>query len=469
MLKKKVLILIFFLFVIGILLALLSNNIGKEQVRIIQDIKYLIPSPIKNFIKEEIFVHKYKNQLEKKIKAQNKIIDNAYNEVEKIFEYGNSFEFPHTDSELIEINDTKLLLSKFTLSPLKYTGPRAYIQYYNQNLFLINGNGDLFFISRENFEKRKLIFTKIKTNIKKIASENKNELIQVKDFLLNENYIYISYLNKKKEKCFENKVIRGDISFNEIYFDTFFSTSECRKESTPSVGGNLSKYKENKILLTIGDYYCYEREKLDFCKKNLPQSNKSFMGKIIALDENTKDFQIMSMGHRNSQGIFYDFEKDIIWSTDHGPKGGDEININIKPKDSIKNYGWPIASYGKHYEGPGLDEKYKIAPLNKSHSEFNFTEPLKFFTPAIGISQIIKINGFLSEKNDELLVGSLGFDLEEGDLSLHYFKLDLNNKILNQKIIPIKERIRDIEFIADLDLIILFLETNGSIAIIEKI
>ena len=131
------------------MLALLSNNIGKEQVRIIQDIKYLIPSPIKNFIKEEIFVHKYKNQLEKKIKAQNKIIDNAYNEVEKIFEYGNSFEFPHTDSELIEINDTKLLLSKFTLSPLKYTGPRAYIQYYNQNLFLINGNGDLFFISRK--------------------------------------------------------------------------------------------------------------------------------------------------------------------------------------------------------------------------------------------------------------------------------------------------------------------------------
>ena len=175
-------------------------------------------------------------------------------------------------------------------------------------------------------------------------------MIQVKDFLLNENYIYISYLNKKKEKCFENKVIRGDISFNEIYFDTFFSTSECRKESTPSVGGNLSKYKENKILLTIGDYYCYEREKLDFCKKNLPQSNKSFMGKIIALDENTKDFQIMSMGHRNSQGIFYDFEKDIIWSTDHGPKGGDEININIKPKDSIKNYGWPIAGV-KNFNG----------------------------------------------------------------------------------------------------------------------
>ena len=64
-------------------------------------------------------------------------IDNAYNEVEKIFEYGNSFEFPHTDSELIEINDTKLYYLNLLLSPLKYTGPRAYIQYYNQNLFLI--------------------------------------------------------------------------------------------------------------------------------------------------------------------------------------------------------------------------------------------------------------------------------------------------------------------------------------------
>jgi glucose/arabinose dehydrogenase len=327
----------------------------------------------------------------------------------------------------------------------------------------------LFFISKKKFEERKLIFTKIKTNIKKIASEYKNELVQVKDFLLKENYIYISYLNKKNDKCFENKVIRGEISLDEIYLEDFFSTNECRKESTPSVGGNLSKYTKNKILLTIGDYYCYEREKLDFCKKNLPQSNESFMGKIIALDENLKDFQIMSIGHRNSQGLFYDFEKDIIWSTDHGPEGGDEININIKPKNSIKNYGWPIASYGNHYEGPGLKEKYKIAPLKKSHSEFNFIEPLKFFTPALGISQIIKVKGFFSEKNDELFVGSLGFDLEEGDLSLHYFKLDSDNKILTQKIIPVKERIRDIEYISDLDLIVLFLETNGSIAIIEKI
>ena len=67
----------------------------------------------------------------------------------------------------------------------------------------------------------------------------------------------------------------------------------------------------------------------------------------------------MSIGHRNSQGLFYDQNKNVIWSTDHGPEGGDEINIIIKPDQSYKNFGWPISSYGKHYEGPGLKKNMK--------------------------------------------------------------------------------------------------------------
>lgn len=464
--KKIILIVLIFLFVITIII---EKNIGKEQTRFIQNIKYLIPQSIKNFIKEEVFVHKYKNQLKKKIIAQGKVIDKNYEELEKIFEYGYSFEFKNSSSEIFKINSSKLLISKYTLIPLQYTGPRSYIQQYDQNLFLINGNADLFFISEKDFEKKKIIFTKIKTNISELVNENNNSLIQVKDFLLTDDHIYISYLNKKTDSCFENKLIKGKISFEKIYFDNFFSTNECRKESTPSVGGNLSKFSKNRILLSIGDYYCYEREKLDFCEKNLTQSDKSFMGKIIAINENNKNFEIISMGHRNSQGLFYDFKKDIIWSTDHGPDGGDEINVNLNSNNDIKNYGWPIASYGKHYEGPGLNKKYEIAPLKKSHADNNFIEPLIYFTPSLGISQIIKLEGFLSDSADELFVGSLGFDLDEGDLSLHYFQLNIENKIISHEIIPVKERIRDIEYIPNLDVIVLFLETSGSIAIIEKI
>ena len=67
------------------------------------------------------------------------------------------------------------------------------------------------------------------------------------------------------------------------------------------------------------------------------------------------------MGHRNPQGVFYDKKEDIIYSTEHGPQGGDEINININPNpNNIKNYGWGISSYGEHYGADeGTSEKCK--------------------------------------------------------------------------------------------------------------
>ena len=195
-----------------------------------------------------------------------------------------------------------------------------------------------------------MLFYKIDSNILEISNKDNQELIQVKDFLIDGNKIYVSYLNKKKENCYENKIIQGELSNKLIEFKLFFSTKECKKYATPSVGGNLSGYKNNQILITIGDYYCYEREQLDFCEKNLPQSENSYLGKIIAINKENKKTKIMSIGHRNSQGLFYDQNKNVIWSTDHGPEGGDEINIIIKPDQSYKNFGWPISSYGKHYE-----------------------------------------------------------------------------------------------------------------------
>ena len=74
------------------------------------------------------------------------------------------------------------------------------------------------------------------------------------------------------------------------------------------------------------------------------------------------------MGHRNPQGLLFD-KNNIILETEHGPKGGDEINlINLGElnNDNIPNYGWPIASAGEHYRDPNGD-KYEKYPLHKSH------------------------------------------------------------------------------------------------------
>ena len=56
---------------------------------------------------------------------------------------------------------------------------------------------------------------------------------------------------------------------------------------------------------------------------------------------------IWSMGHRNPQGLKIDKEARIIWEHEHGPRGGDELNIIEK----AKNYGWPVISYGINYDG----------------------------------------------------------------------------------------------------------------------
>ena len=71
----------------------------------------------------------------------------------------------------------------------------------------------------------------------------------------------------------------------------------------------------------------------------------------ISIDKTTKQFEIISMGHRNPQGLVYIKESDIIINTEHDPKGGDEIKINFQNTNQIPNFGWDISSYGTEYDG----------------------------------------------------------------------------------------------------------------------
>ena len=68
------------------------------------------------------------------------------------------------------------------------------------------------------------------------------------------------------------------------------------------------------------------------------------------------------MGHRNQQGLYFDKENNFILATEHGPQGGDEINlieVNKINKDKIQNFGWPISSAGEHYGGKTAERNKK--------------------------------------------------------------------------------------------------------------
>ncbi len=135
------------------------------------------------------------------------------------------------------------------------------------------------------------------------------------------------------------------------------------------------------------------------------------------------------------------------------PKGGDEINLINLDKDYIDNFGWPISSYGNHYDVVPINSyTKKYAPLNKSHKEFGFVEPLKFFENSIGISEIIQ-NYF--DENNSIFVSSLkARTIYEIELDKYLNFIQIKDKI------NVGERIRDIIFDKEYNCYLIYAEST---------
>ena len=107
---------------------------------------------------------------------------------------------------------------------------------------------------------------------------------------------------------------------------------------------------------------------------SIPKDNP-FVGNLEALSE------IWSYGHRNPQGLVWDDAKQRLWSIEHGPRGGDEINLIEK----AKNYGWPVISYGKEYWLP-------FAVGEGTHKE-GMEQPIKVYVPSIAPGSLLFYTG----------------------------------------------------------------------------
>ena len=106
--------------------------------------------------------------------------------------------------------------------------------------------------------------------------------------------------------------------------------------------------------------------------------------------------EVWSVGHRNTQGLVYDGENNRLWSIEHGPRGGDEINL-IK---SGANYGWPIISYGKEYWNP-------MAVGEGTHRK-GMEQPVKVYIPSIAPGSLLLYSAnALADWKGNLLSGAL--------------------------------------------------------------
>lgn len=426
-----------------------------------------------------------KNNTELFIKNKNKIPIKIKYKIRSFLTKMNTLYFYKKNDFVFEKRKKNILLNKnipgdelhlYTNSNLIFTGPRSYFASNQENLFLITGTGVLMTIPLNDISKNneKIKFKKINTNLDEFTKEYKDggsffsKVSIVKSLLYKNELFLVSIVQKFNESCYKHVILEGELKNNKILFKEFFKIDECRTFYIDYVGGTLADYKNDKILYTVGDWaICedprwLENNEKGFCTKNSAQSMLSALGKIYEINFYTKESKIISIGHDNPQGIVYDPKNNIIFSTEHGPQGGDELNININPSTAlIKNYGYPISSYGEHYgyPDPKMKYKYEEAPLYKSHKKYGFEEPLDYFVPSIGISDIEKLD-------NKLLVASMGGNINHGDLSFYIYTLNNMQEIENREIFPIHQRIRDIHILKNY--IILFLETTGTIALYER-
>ncbi|MGL6267404.1 MAG: PQQ-dependent sugar dehydrogenase [Chitinophagaceae bacterium] len=192
-------------------------------------------------------------------------------------------------------------------------------------------------------------------------------------------WIYFSYSGKKDDlngTVVERAKLKGDeLVDREIIFRShpFFKNGA-------HYGGRML-LKDGYLFITIGERYAL---------KDSAQLLGNDLGKLIRIkDDGTipadNPFaqtagarpEIWSYGHRNPQGITFHPQTGSLWESEHGPQGGDEINII----EQGKNYGWPVITYGIDYSG---------APIGAGITEKEGLEqPLKYYKPSIGPSGML--------------------------------------------------------------------------------
>jgi hypothetical protein len=308
------------------------------------------------------------------------------------------------------------------------------ISFKGKTTFLLNDSGDQDFNLDDVTIFTQNAFAITKDNNRKL-NVNKNFTLAfnggIKTIILIDKKIY-ALVSSVKNNCYYASIV--DLKNGNEIFKTKCLVKEPDSEIDFNGLGSSFVYLNNDIVLSLGTPTQDSK-----AINSLAQNKGSFFGKtlIIYVKEFNNNFiepKIFSFGHRNPQGLTK--YKDKIFSVEHGPKGGDELN-KIK---FGKNYGWPLASYGTRYYFHDDGKSYQV-----NHEKNGFTEPLYALVPSVGISAInncpkklikyykkncllsLSLNGNEFRSGKSLLV----FLLDENLESVHSVeKIFLNEKLI---------------------------------------
>lgn len=250
------------------------------------------------------------------------------------------------------------------------------------------------------------------------------------DFSQN-SWVYLSYSIEDSGRR-TTRMSRAKLKDNQLTDYQVLFTAEPYRASSQHFGGRIAFDAQGYVYLSIGDRG----------QRDQAQDLSTHNGSIIRLHEDGRvpednPFvgregarpEIWTYGHRNPQGLKFDFEESLLWSHEHGPRGGDEINLIEKGK----NYGWPVITTGKEYWGP--------VSIGVGTEKEGMEQPVHEYTPSIapcGYS-IYRSDHFEAWKGWHIL----------GALALRHInlvKIEERKFVSEHRILEsLRERIREIE------------------------
>ena len=252
------------------------------------------------------------------------------------------------------------------------------------------------------------------------------------------NTVFLAYASGSEDSN-RTTVARGVLEGSALTDVNVIFEVTPTKRGGGHFGGRMAFLADGTMLLSVGEGYTLRED---------AQKTDSQLGKLLRMTENGEapadnPFAdapyVYSYGHRNPQGLIVDAATQSVWMTEHGPKGGDELNRI----EAGKNYGWPAITYGVDYSGA------IISPFTEAPG---MEQPVTYWVPSIATSGLaLYTSSAIPSLTGKLLVGGLK--------AKKVVAVDVSGDkpVLTEPFPELEARVRDVRALSD-----------GSVAVIDE-